>query len=129
MEISVTGRHMDITEAITTYAHEKVEAEISVFPRVESVHVVLNIEKYRHYAEVFVQAANHLRIDGKTESDDMYVSLCPDIDVASQGNTIEEAKANLKEAIELFFETASKDEIKQRLHDEVLVTNLQVAIG
>lgn len=80
MEISVTGRHMDITEAITTYAHEKVEAEISVFPRVESVHVVLNIEKYRHYAEVFVQAANHLRIDGKTESDDMYVSLDSAID-------------------------------------------------
>jgi len=75
VEISITGRHMDITEAIKNYARDKVDTDVAVFPRVESVHVVLNIEKYRHYAEVFVQAANHLRIDGKAESDDMYVSI------------------------------------------------------
>jgi len=60
---------------------------------------------------------------------DMYVSFCPDIDVASQGKTIEEAKDNLKEAVELFFETASPDDITCRLHGEMLVTNLQVAVG
>jgi len=54
------------------------------------------------------------------KEDDMYVSFCPDIDVASQGKTIEEAKTNLKEAIELFFDTASTSEISSRLHDEVL---------
>ena len=57
-----------------------------------------------------------------------YVALCPELDVASQGETIEEARANLIEAIELFFETASDHEIKHRLHDEVLVTRVQVAV-
>ncbi|HEC32247.1 MAG TPA: type II toxin-antitoxin system HicB family antitoxin [Deltaproteobacteria bacterium] len=41
---------------------------------------------------------------------DMYVALCPELDIASQGYTIEEAKNNLKEAISLFFECASKKE-------------------
>ncbi len=58
-----------------------------------------------------------------------YVSLCPELDIASQGETVEEATANLKEAVELFFEHASSKEIKQRLHEEVFVTRLEVAIG
>ncbi len=45
---------------------------------------------------------------------DGYVSLCPELDIASQGDTIEQARDNLKEALELFFETASPEEIKQR---------------
>lgn len=61
--------------------------------------------------------------------DDGYVSLCPELDIASQGNTIEEARQNLREALELFFETASPVEIKARLHEEVYVTRLEVAIG
>ena len=60
---------------------------------------------------------------------DGYVSLCPEFDIASQGNTIEEARKNLTEALELFFEHASESEIKERLHDEVFVTRLEVAIG
>ncbi|NIN01449.1 MAG: type II toxin-antitoxin system HicB family antitoxin [candidate division Zixibacteria bacterium] len=60
---------------------------------------------------------------------DGYVSLCPELDIASQGTTIEEARKNLTEALELFFEHASQSEIKERLHDEVLVTRLEVAIG
>ena len=39
---------------------------------------------------------------------DMYVALCPELDIASQGYTIEEAKNNLKEAISLFFEPKSR---------------------
>lgn len=60
--------------------------------------------------------------------DNGYVALCPELDVASQGNTIEEARANLREAIELFFETASPEEIQTRLHDEVYVTRPEVAV-
>ena len=58
-----------------------------------------------------------------------YVSLCPELDIASQGDTIEEARENLREALELFFETASSDEIHTRLHEEVYVTRMEVAIG
>ena len=59
----------------------------------------------------------------------IYVALCPDLDIASQGKTVEEARENLQEAIELFFETASKQEIRDRLHDEVFITRLEVAVG
>jgi predicted RNase H-like HicB family nuclease len=48
------------------------------------------------------------------KEDDMFVGLCPELDIASQGFTIEEAKSNLKEAVELFFEYASESEIKSR---------------
>ncbi len=61
--------------------------------------------------------------------DDGYISLCPEVDVASQGDTIEEARVNLIEALTLFFETASPDEIEQRLHEEVLVTQVEVPVG
>lgn len=49
---------------------------------------------------------------------DGYVSLCPELDIASQGDNIEEARRNLIEALELFFETADPSEIKNRLHSE-----------
>ncbi len=58
-----------------------------------------------------------------------YVALCPELDIASQGDTVEEARINLKEALELFFETASREEIKDRLHGEIFITRLEVAVG
>lgn len=61
--------------------------------------------------------------------DDGYVALCPELDIASQGNTIEEARANLLEALELFLETASPEEIKKRFREEVYVTRVEVPVG
>jgi predicted RNase H-like HicB family nuclease len=58
---------------------------------------------------------------------DGYVALCPELDVASQGSTIEEAMAGLREAAELFLECASPDEVAQRLHGEVFVTRFEAA--
>ena len=60
---------------------------------------------------------------------DGFVSFCPELDIASQGGTIEEARNNLKEALELFLETASPSEIGSRLHEEIYVTRVEVAIG
>jgi predicted RNase H-like HicB family nuclease len=47
---------------------------------------------------------------------DGYLSLCRELDMASQGDNIEEARQNLIEALELFFETADFSEVKTRLH-------------
>ena len=58
-----------------------------------------------------------------------YVALCPELDVASQGTTVEEATANLKEAVELFLECADSKEIKRRLHTQVFVTRFEAAHG
>lgn len=60
---------------------------------------------------------------------DGYVALCPEVDVASQGDTIEEARRNLTEAVELFFETASPSEVQERLKDEVYVSSIEVGVG
>jgi predicted RNase H-like HicB family nuclease len=57
---------------------------------------------------------------------DGYVSQCPELDIASQGDSVEEARDNLKEALELFFHTASPEEIKDRIHDEIFVTQVEV---
>lgn len=46
---------------------------------------------------------------------DAFVALCPELDIVSEGASVEEARANLKEALELFFETASRSEISRRL--------------
>jgi len=60
---------------------------------------------------------------------DGYVALCPELDIASQGTSVEEARRNLIEALELFFEAADPTEVAARLHDEVFVTRLEIAVG
>lgn len=61
--------------------------------------------------------------------DNAYVALCPELDIASQGNTVESARTNLIEALELFFESADPTEVARRLHSEVFITRVEVAIG
>ena len=63
------------------------------------------------------------------KEDGGYSALCPEIDIASQGDTIEEAKENLKEAVELFYECASKEEIDDRLGQESYVSALEVEVA
>ena len=58
---------------------------------------------------------------------DGYVSLYPELDIASQGETVEQALANLKEALEGFFETASAEEVRTRLKKPALFTSIEVA--
>jgi predicted RNase H-like HicB family nuclease len=61
--------------------------------------------------------------------EDLYVALCPELDIASQGVTVEEARTNLVEAIELFLESASPQEARERLHEEVFVTRVEVKVA
>ena len=56
-----------------------------------------------------------------------YVSFCPEVDIASQGVTVDEAHKNLQEALELFFKAADPTEIKRRLHSEIYVTQVEVS--
>ena len=57
-----------------------------------------------------------------------FVALCPEWDIASQGESIEQARDNLLDALKLFFETASTEEIKHRLRGEIYVTQLEVIV-
>ncbi|MBV8488783.1 MAG: type II toxin-antitoxin system HicB family antitoxin [Planctomycetaceae bacterium] len=58
-----------------------------------------------------------------------YVGLCPELDIASQGESIEEARDNLREAVQLFFESASPQEIERITYREMYVTGLEVTVG
>jgi predicted RNase H-like HicB family nuclease len=58
-----------------------------------------------------------------------YVSLCPELDIASQGDTIEQARDNLQEALGLFFESAPPEEVPSGLRSEVFITQVELAVG
>lgn len=59
-----------------------------------------------------------------------YYAYCPELEgCQSQGETLEEILANIKEAIELYLETLSEDEIKTLLSKEILTTSLEVKVG
>jgi predicted RNase H-like HicB family nuclease len=56
--------------------------------------------------------------------DDGFVATCPELDIVSQGETVEGARFNLLEAVEGFFEVASPSEIKRRLKKETYIIPL-----
>jgi predicted RNase H-like HicB family nuclease len=58
-----------------------------------------------------------------------YVALCPELDIASQGDSVESARDNLREALELFFECASPEEVARRLAGELFITQVEVTVG
>ncbi len=58
-----------------------------------------------------------------------YVALCPELDVASQGDDIPGARSNLQEAVKLFLECASPQEIQQRFSGEIYITQIEVTDG
>ena len=60
---------------------------------------------------------------------DGYVALCPELDIASQGDTVPAARSNLVKALELFFETAPAGEVQQRLSNEVYLTQVEVNVA
>ncbi len=60
---------------------------------------------------------------------DGYTALCPEVDIASQGRSVAEARHNLAEALALFFETAPAEEVDRRLRGEKYVTQIEVAVG
>ena len=75
MTINITSRHADISDALKAHVHAKLEAVLEAYPNVEYAHVIMDTQKFRHIIEVVVQGKQHLRIEAKDESDDMYASV------------------------------------------------------
>lgn len=76
MNIHVTCRHMETSPALRDHATARVEESLSEFPRVEDVHVILDVErKINHVAEVVVKAKNHAHAEAKETTTDMYASI------------------------------------------------------
>ncbi|MDP8218219.1 MAG: ribosome-associated translation inhibitor RaiA [Candidatus Theseobacter exili] len=74
MTLTVTGRHIDITEAMKLYAREKLEKILKNIPKVSSVHVIMDIQKYTHQVEVNIKAM-HFTASATEKSEDMYCSI------------------------------------------------------
>jgi len=75
LPIKVTGRHVSATEPIKDYAIKKVEGLHLDYPRIIEAQVILDVQKYRHIAEVVLHCANHITIEASSESMDLYAAI------------------------------------------------------
>ena len=84
MQISITGRQVTVTDNVKAHLDEKLERCLGMFPRIETVHVILDMEKRDYVAEVVVQAANHIRISSTEKSENMYDAIDRSIEHAER---------------------------------------------
>jgi putative sigma-54 modulation protein len=75
MDMTVTGRHVDVTPAIREYAGKKLDHIGIDFPRILSAHYILEVDKFRHIAELVLQCGNHITIEAREVSEDLYASI------------------------------------------------------
>lgn len=99
MHISVTGRHVKITDTMKEHAYAQVERHLIKYDRIEDIHIILEVEKYRQIAEIVVQAKNHIRIEAEACSEDMYASIDKAVEKAAkqlqkQRDKVQNHKAN-----------------------------------
>src|ERR1051325_8890894 len=94
LQIHVTGRHLSVTDPIKDYAQKKIENIGLDFPRILDAHVILDVEKHRQTAEVILHCGNHIVIEAKAESDDLYASI--DEVVAKATRQLRKAKTKIQ---------------------------------
>jgi len=75
MAVEITARHMHATSGLQEYARTKGETVCTDFTRVEHVHVILDVQKHLHIAEVVVQAKSHIRVEALEQTDNMRASI------------------------------------------------------
>jgi len=83
MNINVTGRHVDVTDAMRAYAQEKVSKLEKYIPDNSDASIVLGVEKYRHKADILINA-NGILVQAQEETDEMYASIDKAIDKLSR---------------------------------------------
>jgi len=73
--VKVTGRHVSITEAMKAHAISRVDHLHLDYPRIIEAQVILDVQKFRHAAEIILHCNNHITIEASEETDDMYASI------------------------------------------------------
>lgn len=84
MQISITGRNVNVTDNVKAHVNEKLERCLGVFPRIESIHIILDEEKINKISEVVIQAANHIRVTAKEKSENLYDAIDRSIEHAER---------------------------------------------
>lgn len=75
MQLEVTGRGVKITPAVKAHVEEKMRQTVSVFPRVETVRVVITLENLVNHAEIVVRGKQHLHLDANANDENLYKSI------------------------------------------------------
>ncbi len=74
MQVHITGRHVEITDAIRDHIYDKIERTLVDFPRVEDVRVVLDLQKIVHLAEVVVKGKG-IDVESEASEENMYTAI------------------------------------------------------
>jgi len=72
--ITITGRHMEVSEALRDHTVEKMNHACRLLDKISSAHITFSVEKYRHIIEVIIQVHGQT-LRGKEETGDMYASV------------------------------------------------------
>jgi putative sigma-54 modulation protein len=75
MGIEITGRHIDVTDSMREYAGKRLTRLVEEFPRIEKVHLILDVQRYLHTAEAVLHARRHIQLEARECSEDMYASI------------------------------------------------------
>jgi putative sigma-54 modulation protein len=75
MQVSITGRHVNVTDNVKAHVQEKLERCLGLFPRIESVKVILDTENRDQVAEIVIQGSDHIRVTAKEESENLYDAI------------------------------------------------------
>lgn len=84
MQITITGRHVNVTDNVKAHVNDKLERCLGLFPRIESVRVILDEEKINKVSEVVIQGASHIRITATEKSENLYDAIDRSIEHAER---------------------------------------------
>ena len=84
MKVSITGRHVTVTDNVKIHIEEKLERCLGMFPRIESVHVILDTENRDQVSEIVIQASNHIRVTSKESSENLFDAIDRSIEHAER---------------------------------------------
>ena len=84
MQISITGRHVKVTDNVKAHVEDKLERCLGVFPRIESIKVILDTESRDQVAEVIIQGSNHIRVTATEKSENLFDAVDRSIEHAER---------------------------------------------
>ncbi len=84
MQVSITGRHVNVTDNVKAHVEDKLERCLGVFPRIESIRVILDTENRDQVSEIIIQGANHIRVTATEKSDNLYDAIDRSIEHAER---------------------------------------------
>jgi len=84
MQVSITGRHVNVTDNVKAHVEDKLERSLGVFPRIESIRVILDTENRDQVSEIIIQGSNHIRGTATEKSENLYDAIDRSIEHAER---------------------------------------------